>query len=315
VKSVEYKIRDYIQGDERLITSLFEKVFGKPLTTAQWKWKYAVPGEGRIYSKVIEDESRSIIGHAGAVPLRGTFQQRPLQFFQIADVMIHPGARGSLGRKNLFGDMVKKLFEDIRTEFPEVFCYGFPGRRPYLLGERVGVYAKIAQGTDCLKYLWPSFPFRSVNVQELEWHERQIDTLWDEISGELGLTVIRDSRYLLWRYADNPFHDYRLLGFFRSGRLLGWAVIKEEGEEVLVVDLLVEPKRCREVLQSLFRKIRASGTRKVRIWLPGKWSAYVRGGQLRETEVVVTNMIWKLPLDTSVVKESLYYTMGDVDIF
>jgi hypothetical protein len=34
-----------------------------------------------------------------------------------------------------------------------------------------------------------------------------------------------------------------------------------------------------------------------------------------ETPVVVTNMIWKLPLQTSTVKENLYYTMGDADIF
>ena len=248
MKPVKYRIRDYKQGDEMHIVALFSEVFGKILTAAQWNWKYAVPGEGRVYSKVIEDESSSIIGYAGAIPLRGVYKKSPFQFFQIADVMIHPRARGSLGRRNLFGEMMERLFGDISSQFPEVFCYGFPGRRPYLLGERIGVYARIEQGTDCLKLLRPSFPFQSVSTSELRWDEKEIDTLWKNTSGEYELSVLRDSRYLLWRYADNPFHSYRLSGFFRSGKMVGWAVSRDEGDEVLIVDLLIGRNQCRKAL-------------------------------------------------------------------
>ena len=130
-------IRAYQKGDEEKIITLFREVFGKELTVGQWKWKYAVPGAGKIYSKIAEDASHTIIGYAGAVPLRGIYQGKPLQFFQIADVMVHPKARGFLGKKNVFEIMIKELFEDIGKEFPDVFCYGFPGQRPFLLGKRV----------------------------------------------------------------------------------------------------------------------------------------------------------------------------------
>jgi hypothetical protein len=312
--SAPFTIRNYREGDENEITELFHEVFGKEITIAQWIWKYAVPGQGRIYSKIAEDESHSIIGYAGAIPLRGIYRNRPLQFFQIADVMVHPKARGFLGKKNVFELMIKELFEDIGKEFPDVFCYGFPGRRPFLLGKRLGVYDEIETAVDCRIHPGFSF-FNPCRIEGIPWGDSSLDLLWSSLSDILLLSLMRDKEYLGWRYASNPFYSYRLLGVFCSGKLRGWFVLRDSGEEVLVIDFLTEEILFKNALQALRRHLSAQKRKAVRLWLPEKLRRRLKIYRTEKTEAVVTNMIWKLPLHTGSVREELYYTMGDADIY
>lgn len=310
----DYIIRDYSGGDEQGITNLFREVFGKEMAIEQWKWKYYLPGEGKIYSKVVDDGSGGIIGHAGAIPLRGVFHNRPFQFFQIADVMVHSAARGFLGRKNIFDRMMKTLFEDIKKIFPEVFCYGFPGVRPYLLGERVKVYERIEQAMEGDRILRRSL-FNPFKIQKIDWDDYRLDELWTTFSPDYILSLVRDRNYLHWRYITNPFFSYRLFGSFFHQKLNGWAVTRDSGEEVFVVDIFAEKNRFRSILKALQNYLVSQGKKSMRIYLPENMRKQLRGCEIKETGVVVTNMIWGLPLKTSEVKDALFYTMGDADIF
>ncbi len=307
-------IRNYQKGDEEGITSLFKEVFGNEFSIEQWRWKYFIPGNGKIYSKMAEDAAGEIIGHAGAIPLRGVFQNRSIQFFQIADVMVHPEARGFLGRKSVFDSLMKTMFEDIREEFHDVFCYGFPGIRPYILGDRIKVYERIEQAVVNAKRLSRSL-FNPYRVRMVAWDDDKLDDLWAGLSADRPLSLIRDKSYLNWRYTTNPFFSYQLLGFFLLGKLNGWAVIRDSGDEVFVVDLLIERKRCRSVLNALQNYLIPKRKKTICIWLPENWRKELNGYSTSKTEVVVTNMIWKLPFKTSDVNDNFYYTMGDVDIF
>lgn len=308
-------IRDYKEGDEKEITSIFQKVFEKEMTLKQWNWKYTIPGNGRIHSKVAVNTDNKIVGHAGAIPLRGVFKKKHIQFFQIVDVMVHPTARGFFGKKNVFDRMMKELFEDLRKEFSFVFCYGFPGKRPYILGERIRVYDKVEQGIDCLKSLTPSLSLNPYTIKPLSWDDTRVDKLWRYVSKEFPFTIIRNIQYLQWRYATNPFFSYQLLGFFLFGNLKGWLVIRDSGDEVFIVDLLTKPKRYMGMLKALENYLISHEKKAIHFWLPKRWRKHIKGYSMKETQVVITNMIWKLPIKTSTVRESLYYTMGDADIF
>jgi hypothetical protein len=307
-------IRNYRKGDEEGITSLFKDVFGNEMTIAQWRWKYFLPGHGRIYSKVVEDAAGQIIGHAGAIPLRGAFQNKPVQFFQIADVMVHAGARGFLGRKNVFEGMMKSLFEGIRKEFSDVFCYGFPGIRPFMLGKRIKVYDQIELASENVKRLHRSL-LNPYKVQLIGWDDDRLDSLWTIFSKNFSLSLVRDQRYLNWRYGTNPFFAYQLFGFFRLGKLKGWAVTRAAAHDILIVDLFAEQRRFMGILNAMENHLISRGGENIHFWLPTRWRENITGSHTKETPVVVTNMIWKLPLQTSIVKENLYYTMGDTDIF
>jgi hypothetical protein len=307
-------IRAYRKGDEEKIITLFREVFGKELTVGQWQWKYVIPGAGKIYSKIAEDASHTIIGYAGAIPLRGIYGGRPIQFFQIADVMVHPKARGFLGKKNVFEIMIKELFEDIGKEFPDVFCYGFPGQRPFLLGKRVGVYDEIEPAVDYIKKPGISL-FNPCRMRNMPWDDGRLDSLWSSLSSGMSLSLIRDKAFLNWRYASNPLHTYQLLGVYHSGDMKGWLVLKEKGEEVLVVDMLIDGNLLGNALKALQKQIPGFKKKTFRLWLPPSLRKTVIGYREEKTPVIVTNMIWKLPLATDLVRENLYYTMGDVDIF
>lgn len=209
---------------------------------------------------------------------------------------------------------MKPLFEDIGKQFPDVFCYGFPGRRPFILGKRVGVYDEIETAVDYVKHARPSF-FKHYRIKTISWNDDGLDTLWTRLSKEFSLSVIRDKRYLLWRYATNPYFSFQLLGFFLPGSLIGWAIIRDLKEEILVLDLLTETKRCKGVLRTLEDYLASLGKKNIRLWLPESWKKHVTDYSTKETPVVVTNMIWKLPVQTSTVRECLYYTMGDTDVF
>jgi len=309
-----FTVRPYQSGDEEEITALFREVFGKEITLDQWTWKYSLPGDGKIFSKIAEDAFHTIIGYAGAIPLRGIYRGRPLQFFQIADVMVHSKARGSLGRKNVFEVMIKELFEGIGKEFPDVFCYGFPGQRPFLLGKRIGVYDEIEIAADFLMHPKLSF-LNPCRIGTLPWDDSRLDTLWSFLSGILPLSLVRDREYLNWRYASNPFHSYQLLGVFCSGELRGWFVVRDRGEEILVIDSLLDERLLKGALKALGKHFSAQKIKCIRLWLPERLRRSLKKYRMEKTEVVVTNMIWKLPLSTDKVREALYYTMGDVDIF
>ena len=307
-------IRNYRKGDEEGITSLFKDVFGNEMTIDQWRWKYFIPGSGKIYSKVVEDAAGHIIGHAGAIPLRGVFQNKPVQFFQMADVMVHAEARGFLGRKNVFEVMMKILFEDISKEFSDVFCYGFSGIRPFILGKRKKVYDQIELASENVKRLHRSL-LNPYKVQLIGWDDDRLDSLWTIFSINFSLSLIRDKRYLIWRYETNPFFSYQLFGFFRLGKLKGWAVTRDSDNEISIVDLLTEPRRFMGILKALENHLISRGKKNIRIWLSERWRKHIKGYTANETQVVVTNLIWKLPLQTSTAKENFYYTMGDTDIF
>ncbi|MEE4376573.1 MAG: GNAT family N-acetyltransferase [Candidatus Competibacteraceae bacterium] len=306
-------IRAYQTGDEQVVIALFEQVFNQIITPAQWQWKYKGTGTAGVHSQLVFDAENRLLGHAGAIPLRGYLQGKPIPFFQICDVMVHPTARGHLGPRNLFTTLLRRLLGVIASKHPEAFCYGFPGRRPFLLGERVRVYDKIEFAVELTRQpRLLTFPL--LRVRRLDWSNPALDQLWARLLPWNALLLARDGAYLRWRYAQNPVHRYTLLGFFGLGRLLGWAVTRRSDERLLIVDLLCKRSWLGLILRALDQVAATTGAQTVHIWLPEDWRAGGSGDQ-HVTEVVVSNMLGQLPLATSLVKDSLYYTMGDLDIF
>lgn len=307
-----YHTRDYRPGDEAAIIELFGQVFGPVLSEAQWRWKYAGAGlTGPI--RLAFDASNRLLGHAGAVPLRGWRNGQPLPFFQICDVMVHPAARGYLGGRNLFTGLARELLGDLAERWPNTFAYGFPGQRPFRLGEYARVYGRVEQAIAIHRPAqrggWPL-----LYVRPLAWDDARLDGLWTRLAPGFALALIRDPAYLRWRYAHNPFHAYQLLGLYLAGRLLGWAVTRRDDHRLLIIDLLIARRWLKPALAALDRAAVREGVATVELWLPRGWREVGGGGQTL-TEVVVTNMVWPLLIPTHEVSDSLYYTMGDLDIF
>lgn len=309
----DYLIRTYRPGDEAVIIELFGLVFGQPLSEAQWRWKYTDAGSATPPVKLAFDPAGRLVGHAGAISLRGWRKNRLLSFFQICDVMVHPAARGQLGGRNLFTRLARELLGDLAQRWPDAFAYGFPGQRPFRLGEYARVYGRVEQAAAIrrparrggLPLLYP---------QPLAWDDTRLDGLWSRQALNFALALVRDQAYLRWRYATHPVHGYDLHGLHLAGRLLGWAVTRRDNNRLLVVDLLLSRRWLQPALAALDRVAWAASFAEWEMWLPRGWRE-ASGGQQELTEVVVANMVWRLPIPTTEVQEALYYTMGDLDIF
>lgn len=315
---VPYQIREYTPGDEQHISDLFSQVFSASLTPEQWQWKYRGLISTPPPSKLAFDVAGRLIGHAGAVPLMGQARGTPIPWYQIADVMVHPQARGHLGAENLFTCLLRGLLTDLARRHPRVLAYGFPGNRPFLLGERTQVYARVEQAEELSWRAGELHPANWVRVVPLDWSHARLDHLWQRRQPQLPLSLVRDRAYLKWRYAHNPFRSYKLLGLRILGRLAGWAVVTTQrsnrGWECLISDLLVPRRWLLSALSALDMWARDHDQWVLRLWLPTGWRAGVPLPRVG-TPVVVTNMRWGLPWRTEVVRHDLYYTMGDVDVF
>lgn len=307
-------IRGYRTGDEQQIVGLFEEVFGFQLSVPQWRWKY--PGMDRDASacQVAEDADGAIIGHAGAVRLRGCLRGKDLDCYQICDVMVRKSARGHLGGRNLFTRLIRSLLEEIAGRHENAFAYGFPGERPFLLGERAGAYSPIERIPEIQWHAGSRAP-SWLRASALIWGHLALDRLWlGWERANPGLYVVRDGAYLRWRYRDNPFRVYELLGIHVLGFLFGWAVVCRAQDRRLLVDLLIPRRLLKSALAAVDRWCEKDGGKSVHLWLPQGWRG-VAQGMVLDTPVVATNMIWGLPLRTEQVMRDFYYTMGDADIF
>lgn len=306
------QLRQYRSGDEPGIRTLFEQVFGQPMSEREWQWKYRPALRDGALPMVAEEPGGAIVGHAGTVCLPGTHRGRKIRFMQICDIMVHPRARGQVGPQNLYTRMIQALFDRLAADFPGSLGYGFPGTRPFRLGEFIGYYDRVEEATACV--ITPLPPSLGLSVRAVPLDAPGADALWRRLHGEFPLALVRDGAYLNWRYRDHPRHEYTRLDLRRWGRLVGWAILRPLGEETAIIDILCRPTSLPVYLSAIARWLADQGRPPAMTWLPGRLGATLQG-ECRPTGVITTNVIRGFETPTPQVRDRLYYTMGDLDIF
>src|ERR671929_96384 len=66
--------------------------------------------------------------------------------------------------------------------------------------------------------------YGDVRVEPLERFPPEVDDVWREAAPGYGNHVVRDARFLNWRYADTP-RTYRRFGAYRDGRLRAVVIV------------------------------------------------------------------------------------------
>jgi len=67
---------------------------------------------------------------------------------------------------------------------------------------------------------------RAGEVVRLDLFDDRADILWTRVRGDHQAMVVRDRRYLNWRYSERPDAEYTLLGFERGSDLDGYLVAR-----------------------------------------------------------------------------------------
>lgn len=315
----DYELRVAAPADEPALLELFGLVFGKDRSSEEWRWKFVASrdladGYEPADSMVAVTSDGAIVAHAGVVTLPGYFKGASIPFVQVCDVMVHPAHRGGIGKGNLFTALLRALLSRVAERLPTAFAYGFPGRGPYLVGERARVYELVEVAA---KIEIPAKPTWAAawRVVDLSWDDRRLDAIWDRLKETIGLGLVRGGAYLRWRYASSPVWRYQLLGLVHFGRLRGWAVVCSAEGAWRIVDILAPQSRLWDSMRFVAAdRERRSGASKVCAWLPGAWRDRLQLTGV-ETPVMTAAMSWRSAIPTEVACAHLYYTMGDVDIF
>jgi hypothetical protein len=307
--------RLYQDGDEHKIVRLFEKVFDRKMTIGEWRWKYLGGEKGRVYSSLaIDDGSGEAIAHYGGVMHRMVFRGKEMYGLAIGDVMVHPGFRGL----RLF-KRVASLLPQVSSEDGIRMGYGFPNDRAMLLPEKLGLYERIEELREAVKeaefhrgpfrYLYKLFP--------LDYSDERIDDLWEASGGWHTLSVIRDRRYLVWRYKNHPLFTYELWGLKRrAGRSLkGLAVLRKNNEEVMIMDYVCKKEDMRILFEKLENAVSASGGKRLRLWAPPFLADdFGRlGFSVRNAAIWIPRTTHEAFLKKHEIAGNFFYTMGDTD--
>jgi len=255
--------------DEEDIRTLFKICFGKEMSHEEWLWKYKNSYLGTS-SLVAEDDGR-IIAHYGGFRMRFYSNGTVFNAYQGCDVMTHPEYRARLFAKK---GIIVKTAEAFYKANPSEFIFGFPS-------ERHGRLMKLQLGWEVPRF---------INVMEKDSSEfsthrnllLKTETGWDRISpGEednlwmktrdsYSLSIEKESRYIQWRYRDNPRGRYEAVVFrgLLKKDLKAYVIIKTENNELSVLDFFCD--RSTNVMKVFFAIetfAKKRGLKKISLWI------------------------------------------------
>jgi hypothetical protein len=265
-------LRSYREGDEERLNELFELVFGARRPLAGWYWKFRDnPVLDRILISLAVTEDGTIAGMYPLLVMEYKVGDRLALAVQSVEISIHPDLRGRW--------IVWHLKEYIQAECVRSgvkFGFGFP-TRPHakvgvrymnyrmlgelpILGKRIHaappvsiprldpVLRRVAAWAGHLRSL-VRFAFwagaersggSAPEIVEVDRFDEEYDRLWDRISGEHTVIAHRSSRYLNWRYVENPMARFIRLAARRDGELAGYLVCtaldEEDGRNGIIFD-------------------------------------------------------------------------------
>ena len=226
-----------LDGDNDLqgLCQLFSDVFGQPMDTSQWRWKYMqAPGSQHYHAVAAHAHTGQLLGHMGVIILPGVRGGQPIRMAHATDLMVSPLARTGLGPDSVYRHIMHTVREralDAGPDAAPLFMYGFPGQRPATLAMRLGIQRRLQI---CTQYALPATtaprgalaqwwarvgrrPLQAV-AQPADaqfWSDAVLDPIWQHRAGELAVqaqtdpasarpSLVKNAAYLRWRYLLHP---------------------------------------------------------------------------------------------------------------
>lgn len=256
-------IRAFSPGDERPLRALFERVFGRTVTEQHWRWKFKRPVAPieNVWVGVIDGE---IASQCAAMPVRYHLPRGEAMVMTEVDRMTAPEFR----RRGLFTAVAHRAFASWR-DGGAALVIGLPNQhtkrqlaalgyeealplqwlvRPLrperILARRLGWrrLSSIRFTTRAWDSLWPlgSRPDPHIEVRPVERAGAEIDTVWRRCASEAAISVVRDGKWVSWRYLESPTVRYTVLLARRAGDATGYAALRVERADDRTVGFLAD---------------------------------------------------------------------------
>jgi|GEM_PF-4434759 len=240
--SDSYLVRPFQAGDEWPINAEFNRIFGKQRTMAEWNWKYGKNSEQSLIY-ILSDADDNILAHYGGRRMRLWANNQEIAAGHITDSFakrIGPVVRGQW-----FNKLRSAFFDEFGNDQCWPVIYGFPGER----AKRQALHAHSHEEHYPITrwHLDTNLLDHHVKKQWKTSHghllQSQADQLWMRSKARYEFCVVRDGRWLDWRFHQHPNSEkYHLFWVKKSGlwpsSVKAWAVFCENDGDWLCVDLL-----------------------------------------------------------------------------
>lgn len=80
----------------------------------------------------------------------------------------------------------------------------------------------------------------SLTFKPIDFFPRQVDELWNEIKDQYSLAVIRDHRYLNWKFVNQPHVSYQRFLVYKSSKLCGVLIFRLGQPPELPIGIIAE---------------------------------------------------------------------------
>jgi GNAT superfamily N-acetyltransferase len=193
----------------------------------QWDWKYVANPfnlESDPYVLLLR-QGDSIIGMLGGLTLRASIRGDECSVGIACDLMIHPAHRG----RRLFSKLMERYIQD----------------RPFGIGwaNSVSNHVWVTSATASARNV-PLIAFSifsgyglarrkidsssadEIRIIQIERFDSRFDDLWSSVRGDYPIALIRDQRYLDWRFDDRPDAKYTRFCAIRGNDLLGYLILR-----------------------------------------------------------------------------------------
>ncbi len=312
------------------VLDLWQTAFGKTMDMALWNWKYA---NGQFSHRILLglDTAGAVQAMYGGIAYAANWLGRTVEIVQLVDIMTHPEVR----KTGLFPAMAQTFFDWMAGPDKAVVLYGFPGQYHFDIGKKYLAYKAIRGGVTCLTVSTENLAARSrpnpaYQMDLLSESGSIFDTLWHQCQTDYPLAVIRDRRFMNWRFFQHPHHSYDVWLYRQvstSGNsdpvALGYAVVSSNQEPARLLDILLP--RTLAASADFFSRLGAiyqtRGLQRLMTWLPPHHfttqSALAAGFDIEAEPlgIIPTARIFHPELTFDWLNEQMFYTLADADLF
>jgi hypothetical protein len=289
----------------------------------EWQWAFERnPAGQRIF--VATDAGRVIAQYAGW-PARAWIAGQERRFVQIVDSMVLPAYRHG-GADGVFARTASAFFSAFGRRDGDSVFYGWPNARAFNAGQRLLNYEVVRNQCVLVRASGGERIRGSSDAVTLTHLDEQVQWLYERCAGEYGASIVRDARYLTWRYLEHPLRRYKLFGVRDgAGILRGLAVYRRAnlfgGDLGLVAEWLVPPSEAEVVeplLQALFVQAQEEGVEALVVLFP-EWSSWFtrfqeHGFVVHPTDYLTVARSFDPRVDMQWLRECWWYQLGDFDL-
>ena len=316
----ELIIRPYQDTDELAILKLFETVFKIKKECKVWNWEFkGNPYGTQIMLAFLEGQ---LVAQCAAIPVRLYYRGASIKGAQLVDCMSHPKFRGiAFRKKGIFAITVQAFFDVFTGCDSNIYLFGFPGKRHYLLGKKLLGYSKTHRVVEAV-----IFPSR--RLVDPKRYLFKITRMEGEVSDDLlrkvsrkhrypaDLCVMKDFKYLKWRYIEIPHKSYNFLHIRKITGKEAVCIIDETHEIPLLLDVVgnLHLRESLEVAAMFLNK-------PLKLWLPDRKDFlanlpehHITGPPGLEV-IAVGRSFCEEVITTRWANDNFFYSMGDSDLF